>query len=247
MPTDQPEKLHVAIITDGNGRWATHRGLPRSVGHRAGAENLRRIIRIAPEMNVHTLTLFAFSANNWKRPQAEVNEIMRLLHNYLILETPECVENGFRISVIGRRDRLSPKLRETIEEAEIATADGDELHLRLAVDYSSREMLYRAACRFYKVTDVSRESFESLLGEVTHDAPRPVDLLIRTGGEQRLSDYLLWESAYAELVFTHKMWPEFTEGDLHAAITEYHCRVRTFGGLPDVPSAQSAEPRLLVN
>jgi undecaprenyl diphosphate synthase len=226
-------KIHVAIITDGNGRWATRRGMPRSIGHRAGAEALRRIIRAAAELQIGTLTLFAFSSNNWQRPQAEVNEILRLLHNYLILETQTCIENGIRISVIGRRDRLSESLRLVIEEAEAATAGGTELHLRLAVDYSSREMLFRAACRFYKVTDVTRESFELLLGEVTHDSPREVDLLIRTGGEQRLSDYLLWESAYAELVFTQKMWPEFQVEDLQEAVTEFHSRVRTFGRLPD--------------
>jgi undecaprenyl diphosphate synthase len=180
MIPETDERLHVAIITDGNGRWATSRGLPRPFGHRAGAENLRRIIRAASEMDIGTLTLFAFSSNNWQRPQPEVNEILRLLHNYLILETPECVKNGIRISVIGRRDRLSEKLRDVIRETELATADGREIHVRLAVDYSSREMLYRAACRFYKSTEVSVESFEQLLGEVTHDATRDVDLVIRT-------------------------------------------------------------------
>jgi len=247
MSAELDPRLHVAIITDGNGRWATSRGMPRCMGHRAGAENLRQIIRAANAMDIDTLTLFAFSSNNWQRPRAEVDEIMRLLNNYLTLETPECVANGIRISVIGRRDRLSEKLRRVIQEAETATVDGNELHLRLAVDYSSREMLYRAACRFYKSTQVSRESFENMLGEVTHDETRDVDLVIRTGGEQRLSDYLLWESAYAELIFTPKMWPEFTEHDLHAAIAEFHARIRTFGALPEEPDGGAIERRMLVN
>jgi len=158
MNTSFVSPLHVAIITDGNGRWGTSRGLPRAAGHRAGAENLRRILSVAPELNISTLTLYAFSANNWQRPASEVNVLMQLLHDYLIVETPRCVERGIRVSVIGRRDRISPALREAAESAELATERGQRLHLRLAVDYSSREMLYRAACRFYKVTDVSRES-----------------------------------------------------------------------------------------
>jgi undecaprenyl diphosphate synthase len=233
MNSDPNTRLHIAIITDGNGRWATSRGLPRSAGHRAGAENLRRILRAAPGLNIGTLTLYAFSANNWQRPEAEVNALMRLLRDYLVMESAECAEHGIRISVVGRRDRISAELLEAIEHAEMKTAHGHELHLRLAVDYSSREMLYRAACRFYKVTDVSLESFEDLLGEVTHDEAREVDLVIRTGGEQRLSDYLLWESAYAELYFTSKMWPEFSPEDFSEAIAEYRLRVRTFGGVPE--------------
>jgi undecaprenyl diphosphate synthase len=164
---------------------------------------------------------------------SEVNILMRLLRDYLIVETPRCVERGIRVSVIGRRDRISTALREAAESAETATERGQSLHLRLAVDYSSREMLYRAACRFYKVTDVSRESFEALLGEVTHDEAREVDLVIRTGGAQRLSDYLLWESAYAELYFSSKMWPEFSDEDLRIALADFHGRVRTFGQVPE--------------
>jgi undecaprenyl diphosphate synthase len=238
MNASSASPLHVAIITDGNGRWGTVRGLPRSAGHRAGAENLRRILGAAPELGISTLTLYAFSANNWQRPEAEVEVLMRLLHDYLIVETPRCVERGIRVSVIGRRDRISPALRAAAESAEFATANGQRLHLRLAVDYSSREMLYRAACRFYKVTDVSRESFEALLGEVTHDEAREVDLVIRTGGAQRLSDYLLWESAYAELYFSNKLWPEFSDEDLRVAIADFHGRLRTFGQVPEhVPEA----------
>ena len=241
MNTSFVSPLHVAIITDGNGRWGTSRGLPRAAGHRAGAENLRRILSVAPELNISTLTLYAFSANNWQRPASEVNVLMQLLHDYLIVETPRCVERGIRVSVIGRRDRISPALREAAESAELATERGQRLHLRLAVDYSSREMLYRAACRFYKVTDVSRESFEAVLGEVTHDEAREVDLVIRTGGAQRLSDYLLWESAYAELYFSPKMWPEFSDEDLRAAIADFHSRVRTFGQVPDQVAEHAPE------
>jgi undecaprenyl diphosphate synthase len=220
---------HVAINTDGNGRWASSRGMSRSAGHRAGAENLRRILRVAPKLGIGTLTLYAFSANNWQRPAGEVSALMHLLHEYLIKETGRLVAEDVRVSIIGRRDRISLALREAIESAELATANGRTLHLRIAVDYSSREMLYRAACRFYKVTDVSRESFEAVLGEVTHDDVRVVDFVIRTGGEQRMSDYLLWESAYAELYFTPKMWPEFTPEDLSIAMTSFRGRVRTFG------------------
>jgi undecaprenyl diphosphate synthase len=241
MNTSSASPLHVAIITDGNGRWGTVRGLPRSAGHRAGAENLRRILRAAPELNISTLTLYAFSANNWQRPESEVNILMQLLHDYLIVETPRCIERGIRVSVIGRRDRISPALRAAAEEAESATATGTRLHLRLAVDYSSREMLYRAACRFYKVTDVSRESFEALLGEVTHDEAREVDLVIRTGGAQRLSDYLLWESAYAELYFSNKLWPEFSDEDLRVAIADFHGRLRTYGQVPELVAEQYPE------
>ncbi|HUK31563.1 MAG TPA: di-trans,poly-cis-decaprenylcistransferase [Candidatus Acidoferrum sp.] len=225
--------LHVAIITDGNGRWATSRGMPRSAGHRAGAENLRRVARAAPALGIRTLTLYAFSANNWQRPQMEVAALLRLLQEYLTAETKRCAEDGIRMTVIGRRDRLSPGLQNAIAAAEEATAAGCELHIRLAVDYSSREALFRAARRFYKVTRISRDSFEEILGEATHDAVREVDLVIRTGGEQRLSDFLLWESAYAELYFTRKMWPEFSAEDLREAIREFHSRVRTFGRLPD--------------
>jgi undecaprenyl diphosphate synthase len=233
MNSPRRSSIHVAIITDGNGRWATSRGMPRSAGHRAGAENLRCIARAAPELGIGTLTLYAFSANNWRRPQAEVAGLLRLLQEYLIAEAARCAEQGIRVSVIGRRDRLSTGLQKTIMAAEEATAAGRELHIRLAVDYSSREAIYQAARRFYKVTRISRESFEEVLGETNHDAVRDVDLVIRTGGEQRLSDFLLWESAYAELYFTKKMWPEFSVENLREAIREFHSRMRTFGRLPD--------------
>lgn len=229
-----PQRLHVAIISDGNGRWATSRGLPRSAGHRAGAETARRIIEAAPRLGIHTLTLFALSSANWKRPAAEVNAILRLLHEYLLTETAHCIEEGVRLSMIGRRDRLPATLRQAIADSEAATANGTRLHLRLAVDYSAREAIFHAACRFYKVTELSTDSFSSVLAEVLRGGSTEVDLLIRTGGEQRLSDFLLWECAFAEFVFLQKRWPDFTVADLEAAIQEFCRRERTRGALPDV-------------
>jgi len=226
-------RLHVAIISDGNGRWATSRGLPRSAGHRAGAEAARQVIQAAPRLGIHTLTLFALSSANWKRPAAEVTAILRLLHEYLLTETTHCIDEGVRLSMIGRRDRLPATLRQAIADSEAATARGERLHLRLAVDYSAREAIYHAACRFYKVTELSPESFSTVLAEVHRGGSTEVDLLIRTGGEQRLSDFLLWECAFAEFVFLQKRWPEFTVADLEAAVKEFDKRERTRGALPD--------------
>lgn len=230
---EKSPRLHVAIISDGNGRWATSRGLPRSAGHRAGAEAARRIIEAAPRLGVHTLTLFALSSANWKRPAEEVSEILRILHEYLSFETRHCQQEGVRLSVIGRRDRLPAPLGRAICDSEAVTAQGRGLHLRLAIDYSAREAIYHAACRFYKVTRLSPESFGDVLSEVLHGGSTEVDLLIRTGGEQRLSDFLLWECAFAEFVFLPNWWPDFGVGDLRAAVQEFSKRVRTRGALPD--------------
>ena len=239
QPTPIPQEfipkrsLHVAIISDGNGRWATSRGLPRSAGHRAGAQTARRIIAAAPGLGIGTLTLFALSSANWKRPPAEVNAILRLLHEYLLTETSNCITEGVRLNIIGRRDRMPATLREAIANAEAATAHGTRLHLRMAVDYSAREAIFHAACRFYKVTKLSPDSFSDVLSEVLHGGSTDVDLLIRTGGEQRLSDFLLWECAFAEFVFTQKRWPDFTVDDLQAALHDFDQRERTRGALPD--------------
>src|SRR5258708_23954830 len=219
MPT---QSLHVAIITDGNGRWATSRGLPRSAGHRAGAEAARSAIEAAPRLGIHTLTLFALSSANWKRPAQEVNAILRLLHEYLLPETTHCQEDGVRLSVIGRRDRIPATLRQAIVGAEAVTARGKRLHLRLAIDYSAREAIYQAACRFYKATQLSPEAFSDVLSEVLRGGATEVDLLIRTGGEQRLSDFLLWEGGFVEVVFLPKRWPEFVPAGLEGAVEE--CR-----------------------
>ncbi len=237
MDHGKPAGLHVAIIMDGNGRWARARGLARATGHRAGVEAVRRVVRAALELGIGTLTLYAFSAGNWQRPQSEVDTVLRLLHEYLLAETNPCAAHGIRLSVIGRRDRLSRSLREAIEAAESTTAAGRALHLRIAIDYSAREAIFRAACRFYKATELSRESFARTLGEVNHDGAQDVDLLLRTGGEQRLSDFLLWESAYAELVFSPRMWPEFDATDLAAALREFRARERRFGRIPDVAAS----------
>lgn len=226
--------LHVAIIMDGNGRWATARGLPRTAGHRAGADTVRRVVEAAPGLGVGTLTLFAFSSDNWRRPSTEVSTLMRLFRTFLRTKTRMCVENDVRINVIGRRDRLSAPLCAAVESAEVATAGCRSLLLRIAVDYSARDAILRAADRLRAYGRASGEAFSSLLAEVDHaSAPAPdVDLLIRTGGEQRLSDFLLWEIAYAELVFTGRMWPDFEAADIEAAIGEFHSRERRFGALP---------------
>jgi len=227
-----PPRLSVAIISDGNGRWATSRGLPRTAGHRAGAQAARPIIEAASRLGIHTLTLFALSSANWRRPPAEVNGILTILEDYLREETRHCADAGIRLSILGRRDRLPAGLQQSIAEAERATARGTRLHLRLAVDYSAREAIFRAACRYYKATVLSPDSFSEVLAEVQHGSSSEVDLLIRTGGEQRLSDFLLWECAYAELVFVEKPWPDFTVEDLRAALAEFARRERTRGALP---------------
>lgn len=222
--------LHVAIIMDGNGRWATRRGLPRAAGHSAGAEALRRIVEAAPECGVAVLTVYAFSSDNWKRPPAEVAGLMVLLELYLRSEAPRCRTNRVKMSVIGRRDRLPDAVRAAIESAERETADCGNLELRLAVDYSARDAILEASHRSGG-SRMTRESFEELLGEA-----KPVDILIRTGGEQRLSDFLLWECAYAELIFTNRMWPDYTAHDLAGAVQQYARRDRRFGAIPQ-PSA----------
>ena len=214
--------LHCGIIMDGNGRWAVGRGLPRVAGHTAGVESVRRVVKAAPDAGVGILTLFAFSSDNWRRPRYEVEALMGMLARYLEDETDECVQQGVRLELIGRRDRLAPALREAIVRAEAATALGTRLRLRVAVDYSARDAILAAA---RGVKELSREAFGNALGP-------PVDLLIRTGGERRLSDFLLWESAYAELFFTRVMWPDFAAADLQAAVREFRGRERRFGGVP---------------
>lgn len=232
-----PAGLHVGIIMDGNGRWAVRQGLSRTAGHRAGAQTVRRVVEAAPGLGIGTLTLFAFSADNWQRPQREVGWLMRLFRQYLRQETPRCVANGVRLSVIGRRDRLPAGLGAAIERAEAATAEGERLNLRIAVDYSARDAILRAAQCLPADTVPTRELFARLVSVVDHGgaAASPVDLLIRTGGERRLSDFLLWECAYAELLFLPAMWPDFTADDLALAIAEFHARDRRFGRVTAEP------------
>ncbi len=218
--------LHVAIIMDGNGRWATAKGRPRTAGHVAGAEAVRRTVEAARGLGIGTLTLFAFSSDNWQRPPEEVGALMRLFRRYLVKEAARCAEDGVRIRVIGRRDRLPPLLVRVIQQAEAMTAGGREALLRIAIDYSARDAILRAAHRL-NGSEASREVFSNLLAD---ENPLPdVDLLIRTGGEKRLSDFLLWECAYAELVFTERMWPDFGADDLAEAVRDFHRRDRRFG------------------
>ncbi|GEP01097.1 di-trans,poly-cis-decaprenylcistransferase [Methylobacterium haplocladii] len=226
--------LHAAIIMDGNGRWATQRGLPRSAGHRMGVEAIRRTAEAAPGLGIDTLTLFAFASDNWKRPAVEVGGLMRLLKAYLRSETGRLARTGTRLTVFGRRDRLPAGIPEAIERAEAATAGGTKLSLRIAVDYSSRDAILAAATRLGP--DATREDLGKILAEDT-GACGDVDLMIRTGGEKRLSDFLLWEAAYAELHFTDRMWPDFGEADLAAAVADFSRRDRRFGGLKAVPVA----------
>ena len=233
--------FHVAIIMDGNGRWATQRRRPRHAGHRAGAEAVRRIVTYAPKLGIDVLTLYAFSSDNWQRPITETTALMRLFLMYLRRETPTFVEKGIRLTVIGRRDRLGNDLREAISQAQDATAQGTALHLRIAIDYSARDAILIAAHRARQQPGVpiDRDHFAWLLGEAMQSGGRTpdVDLLIRTGGEQRLSDFLLWECAYAELMFSRKMWPEWTAADLAAAVADYRMRDRRFGALPDAAAS----------
>ncbi|HEY0783491.1 MAG TPA: di-trans,poly-cis-decaprenylcistransferase [Thermoanaerobaculia bacterium] len=239
-PTAPTAGLHAAIIMDGNGRWAKARGRSRTTGHIAGADAVRRTVESAPDLGITTLTLYAFSSDNWKRPSDEVAALMRLFRRYLIGEAAKCAQNGVRIEVIGRRDRLSPGLLRVIDGAESATARSTRLLLRIAVDYSARDTILRAAQRLSTLatTDLSREQFSRLLAEPQNGAAVPdVDLLIRTGGEQRLSDFLLWECAYAELYFTSRMWPDFSGSDLAEAVREFHRRERRFGTVPTAPAA----------
>jgi undecaprenyl diphosphate synthase len=223
--------MHVAIIMDGNGRWAQRRGLARSVGHRAGARAVRRIVEAAARTSLRVLTLYAFSADNWSRPAHEVASLMRLLKRYLVSEAARCVQNGVRLTVIGRRDRLSADLVRTIENTERLTSNCDGLQLRLAIDYSARESIARAAALVRGAECTQREFERCLADAVNSDVDAPVDLLIRTGGERRLSDFLLWECAYAELVFVDAYWPDFDETAFDTALREFAHRDRRFGGL----------------
>jgi len=222
--------LHVAIIMDGNGRWANARGLPRLAGHRVGVEAVRRVVEAAPGLGIGMLTLYAFSADNWRRPPQEVSALMGLLGHYLAQESARCLANGVRLEAIGRRDRLPSAVVRMIQEAERKTAAGTRLRLRLAIDYSARQAIMEAASR---ARGQAPEEWSKVLGP-------DVDLLIRTSGEQRLSDFLLWESAYAEIIFTPRMWPEFGPDNLAEAVAEFHRRDRRFGAVASSASRRTA-------
>jgi undecaprenyl diphosphate synthase len=218
--------FHVAIIMDGNGRWATARGLPRIAGHRRGADALDRTLRAAPAFGVTDLTLYAFSSDNWKRPPDEVRGLMTLFRRYLEREIDRCRDSGIRLAFIGRRDRLPANVQALMDVAEKETRGSDRLCLRIAIDYSSRDALVAAARACAERGVWSREAIAAAL-------PAPdVDLLIRTAGEQRLSDFLLWEAAYAEFVFVNCLWPDFGEDELRRAVDVFQKRQRKFGALP---------------
>jgi len=241
MRNYKSEKLHVAIIMDGNGRWATQRGKPRLAGHRAGMAAVRKVVTRAAEAGVGRLTLYAFSSDNWRRPAAEVEGIFGLLCVFLRQETERLREQGVRLEVIGRRDRLPRTALREVEKAECATAAGERLHLCVAIDYSSRHAIAQAAASLPQWLNAP-ELLQRLLTEKLDADGGQVDLLIRTGGEKRLSDFLLWECAYAELLFTDRMWPDFNEADLDEALDEFRRRDRRFGCVTSAPSPAVPRP-----
>ena len=244
MQSKQRQGLHVAIIMDGNGRWALRRGLPRVAGHRAGIASVRRVVEHALDLRIARLTLYAFSSDNWSRPASEVQSIFWLLRAFLRLEAERLRRRGVRLHVIGRRDRLARAVLREIDKAESITSTGSCLHLCVAIDYSSRDAITRAAvavsASLPNEGSPLPDQFRPLLTQALAAEGADVDLLIRTGGEKRLSDFLLWECAYAELVFTDRMWPEFDETDLAAALDEFNRRERRFGAVP----ANTPEPAI---
>jgi undecaprenyl diphosphate synthase len=248
VQSEQPAGLHVAIIMDGNGRWAARRNLPRVAGHRAGVAAVRRIVEHAPKVGIGRLTVYAFSSDNWRRPAAEVHSIFWLLRLFLRWERERLREAGARLEVIGRRDRIPRLLLREIDQAVAATAEGRQLRLRVAIDYSSRDAIMRAAldvsASFPQEQTPSASLLRDRLARELIAESGEVDLLIRTGGEKRLSDFLLWECAYAELWFTDRMWPDFDAGDLDAALEDFRGRQRRFGGIPaqSPPSVLETQP-----
>jgi undecaprenyl diphosphate synthase len=225
--------MHVAIIMDGNGRWAGRRALPRTAGHIEGARGVRRIVEAAVAAGTGTLTLYAFSSDNWGRPAREVAALLKLFQRYLLTETERCIQQQVRLNIIGRRDRLGSALLRAVEHGERQTAHCTGMHLRMAVDYSARHSILQAAAAALDAqSDAADEftRFRARLNAVNHSAPAPdVDLLIRTGGDQRLSDFLLWECAYAELYFTDCLWPDFAAADYELALADFGRRQRRFG------------------
>ncbi len=218
--------FHVAITMDGNGRWATRRGLHRNFGHREGVKTVRRIVEAAPDLGITTLTLFAFSSDNWRRPADEVGGLMELLGAYMRSDAERLVESGAKLSLIGRRDRLPKHLVRAIERLE-RRSEGGDLHLRVALDYSGRAAILEAAAAW---KGGAPEDFGAMVAG-SADAGA-VDLMIRTGGEKRLSDFLLWEAAYAELWFTDTLWPDFAPDEFAAAVADFTRRQRRFGAAP---------------
>jgi len=227
---------HVAIIMDGNGRWAAARGLPRGEGHRRGVEALRRTVRAAGDLGIGFLTIFSFSAENWTRPATEIRELMALLRRFIRNDLADLHRSGVRVRVIGERENLDPDIRRLLEEAEELTEDNSKLVLVVAFNYGARQEIARAARRMAAAVVVGELAVDTITAErlAAHldapDLPDP-DLIIRTSGEQRLSNFLLWQAAYSELVFVPTCWPDFDRATLEGAITEYRRRERRFGGL----------------
>jgi undecaprenyl diphosphate synthase len=225
---------HIAIIMDGNGRWARARGLPRIAGHRRGAEAVRRTLTAAAEIGIPYLTLFGFSSENWKRPLNEVDDLMGLLRHYLRGEIAELHGNGVRLRVIGEKSRLAPDIVAMIDNAEKLTAANTGINLTIALSYGGRAEIAAAARKIAAEAKSGAVSLDAIDEDLiarhlfTADLPDP-DLLIRTSGEQRISNFMLWQCAYAELVFTKTLWPDFGRADLEQAITDYRCRERRYG------------------
>lgn len=230
-----PRGLHVGLVMDGNGRWATRRGLPRTLGHRAGVDALKRTVQAAPDLGISWLTVFGFSTENWSRPAAEVSELMALPHRYFKNDLARLEREGVRVHIIGRRDNLKPDLKDLLSEAETRTAKNERFHLQIAFNYGGREDITQAARRFAeavaagdaKPEDLDEKTFERWLH--TSDAPPP-DLIVRPSGEERLSNFLLWQAAYAELIFQDVLWPDYGGEHLKAALAEFQTRERRYGG-----------------
>jgi undecaprenyl diphosphate synthase len=230
-----PAGLHVAIVMDGNGRWAKKRGLPRTLGHPQGVEAIRRTVRAAPKLGVRWLTLYAFSTENWRRPPGEVSEVMRLMKSYVNSDLEQLAREGVRVRILGRREGLAPDIAEIVARAEARTAANDAFHLQVAFNYGGRadiidaaKALMAAAARGEMAPeDLDEAAFGARLS--TAQAP-PLDLLVRTSGEQRLSNFLLWEAAYAEFVFQDVLWPDYGGDHLRAAIEVFEKRERRYGG-----------------
>lgn len=229
---------HVAIILDGNGRWAKSKGMPRNYGHKMGAKNVEKICDIAGHMGIKYLTVYAFSTENWSRPQAEVDELMRLLGSYMKTCLKTAKKNNMRVRVLGDISRLTPRLQEQILELEKESSSYDGFHFQIALNYGSRDEMLRAMRKMYDQIEAGKLSKDEISEEVfsryldTADIPDP-DLLIRTSGEQRLSNYLLWQLAYSEFYFTDTAWPDFDEDELKRAVAAYNNRERRYGGLAE--------------
>lgn len=234
-PSDKTIPNHVAIIMDGNGRWAKSRGLPRTAGHRKGVEVVRNVVEMAKDLGINTLTLFGFSSENWNRPQDEINDLMKMLRTYLKSETAELHKTGVRLRVIGDRQAFDADIITLIENAERLTAENDKLNLVMALGYGGRQDILHAAQliadhAYREKRKLTREEIENLFPQflMTAGIPDP-DLMIRTSGEQRISNFLIWQCAYTEFIFTDVLWPDFTKSDLQKAIDEFAKRDRRFG------------------